>query len=609
MGKSSRSSLKKKRSKKSSQARKGKTNNINSRRYKSKRAHRLQDSLSYSSDNDSRRLLSVSSFSSEDGLTSRWSRSRTRKDVKGSKKRARRRSSSYEIIEDPSRVRKRKGSKRPNDFEVRKKGHLMKMVKRDDSVSSAISGSRSCSTCRSGSISSSDDREHVRRRDRTGRKEKGRRKVEKVKSGLRKRKYSSRSCSPCSQQSEGNHNLSEERVTGEINSRRLRSVITVIGRGFEERESYDEEHKEEMVYDQDDYPSSRSNDSNDVGSMKELAQCSTVASGKKELIEDEKLEAVVYNIRSTKFLEVNKDNDGYFNGSISGCDMTVKNYVVKEKKGEVSGAVGSLYGGDLESILRQRALENLRRFRGGIPTDSKTPSIQKYISDSIGQPPSPANASLNQIKPLKVDRVRLAATQGVERIDTAIVQKDSTNSHQNDEKMSDGKDGAKVSGSTKQGVCPPHLLAGNPKKTIDGNVVNNTNKLRLPPSVWRRELSNIPSIPKKVPVSHEPLQVKLVNEGSVDKRNAETAQTVMPPSGNSNAVNNAFGTASGESSSCLKSNSGDISSHKIQDEPKEGPRFEQKKMSVMRGGEMVEVSYEVYIPKRTPALARRQLKR
>ncbi|KAF9611460.1 hypothetical protein IFM89_032430 [Coptis chinensis] len=40
-----------------------------------------------------------------------------------------------------------------------------------------------------------------------------------------------------------------------------------------------------------------------------------------------------------------------------------------------------------------------------------------------------------------------------------------------------------------------------------------------------------------------------------------------------------------------------------------GSEFEQKTMSVMRGGEMVQVSYKVYIPKKTPALAKRQLKR
>ncbi|CAI9295073.1 unnamed protein product [Lactuca saligna] len=41
----------------------------------------------------------------------------------------------------------------------------------------------------------------------------------------------------------------------------------------------------------------------------------------------------------------------------------------------------------------------------------------------------------------------------------------------------------------------------------------------------------------------------------------------------------------------------------------EASQFEKKTMSVMRGGEMVQVSYKVYIPNRAPALARRQLKR
>jgi len=37
--------------------------------------------------------------------------------------------------------------------------------------------------------------------------------------------------------------------------------------------------------------------------------------------------------------------------------------------------------------------------------------------------------------------------------------------------------------------------------------------------------------------------------------------------------------------------------------------FQQKTMSVMRGGEMVQVSYKVYIPQRAATLAKRQLKR
>ncbi|KAK1280402.1 hypothetical protein QJS04_geneDACA014277 [Acorus gramineus] len=44
-------------------------------------------------------------------------------------------------------------------------------------------------------------------------------------------------------------------------------------------------------------------------------------------------------------------------------------------------------------------------------------------------------------------------------------------------------------------------------------------------------------------------------------------------------------------------------------ETKDGSEFQQKTMSVMRGGEAVQVSYKVYIPKKAPALARRQLQR
>ncbi|EPS60612.1 hypothetical protein M569_14190 [Genlisea aurea] len=44
------------------------------------------------------------------------------------------------------------------------------------------------------------------------------------------------------------------------------------------------------------------------------------------------------------------------------------------------------------------------------------------------------------------------------------------------------------------------------------------------------------------------------------------------------------------------------------DKAKDGSQFQEKTMAVMRGGEMVEVSYKVYIPKNARSLGRRQLK-
>ena len=119
--------------------------------------------------------MSVSSSSSEDDYRSRKSRSRNRKDVKGGKKRARRRSSSRESSEVSPRVKKRKGWRRDADYQKRKRTVKKKKSRRDVSVSS-----RSCSTCRSGS----DEIGYEKRRGRLERKEKGGRRLKEEAKGV-----------------------------------------------------------------------------------------------------------------------------------------------------------------------------------------------------------------------------------------------------------------------------------------------------------------------------------------------------------------------------------------------------------------------------------------
>ncbi|XP_058001479.1 uncharacterized protein LOC110666283 isoform X2 [Hevea brasiliensis] len=94
-------------------------------------------------------------------------------------------------------------------------------------------------------------------------------------------------------------------------------------------------------------------------------------------------------------------------------------------------------------------------------------------------------------------------------------------------------------------------------------------------------------------------------EGLQLEKKAVSSVTTMKGSGHCDAVNNASCSTSAEPSSHLASEARDISSNKVQDDGKESSQLEQETMSVMRGGEMVQVSYKVYIPKKAPALARR----
>ncbi|GMY31870.1 micronuclear linker histone polyprotein [Fagus crenata] len=682
MGKSS-SSYKKKRSKNSSQVRTRKSSKSKSRskKYnKSKKLRRHDDSLSFSDNDDSRGSASVSCSGSQDDSRSRRARSRTRKDVKGSKKRTQRRSYSCESSEEGKKrsrgrsrqhesskesphVRKRIGSKRKESSEVGRKTQKKKKPRREASVSSVSRGSScSCSSCQVGSTRNHES-EFERHRGRSERKEKEKRKVEKVKSGTKRIRYRSRSGSSCSRSSENNEYWSEENKTGENNFNRLRSVITVREEENEDSVSNKDEHKEEIVYDNDDYPSCRSNDSNDGGYKRELYHQSNVASEKKMRVDNEKEEEpVISNTRTTEITESGKDFEGQYPSS-SGVG---RNDVVKGKVAEVSGRVD---GDDLESILRQRALENLIRFRGGLQKNANTPASKKDKNDGDVKQPSTAKSELVQIKFPKDDGAKIihtkspkeddaelqVATQEVREIRVPALRRASNLNLQNDEKTPEN--GGNKSGSAKQEyACAPAqvAVADKPHEKVNSAISSVITRPKLGMPIARHNSfkthTTLEQTPAEVSVADKPHEKVNSAVGSVITRPkfgtplarhnsfkthttleqtpapeeyhqanlsgsalvksaAETAQIVSPSSNNSNEdVKNASGSAAAESS-CVKSILTESGSNKPQDGTAEGSQFEQKTMTVMRGGEMVQVSYKVYIPKKVPALARRQLKR
>ncbi|XP_022735199.1 uncharacterized protein DDB_G0287625-like isoform X1 [Durio zibethinus] len=708
MGKSS--SLKKKRSKNSSQSQMRKRNKVKSRRSKSKKLRcRHDDSISCSDDSDLRSMVSVSSSSSEDDYGSRRSRSRNRKVVKGGKKRARTRSSSRESSEDSPYVKKRSRSR---GDDKRKRTGKRKKSMRDLSVSSRSSGSLSCSTCWSGS----DEIGYETRRGRSERKEKDRRRLEKDKTGSKRSKDRSRSCS-YSRYNEGNDNTIELRVMEESNSRRLKSVITAVKHEKESSRELNTDEPKEEVYDYDDYPSCRSNDSNDGCSRRELPQHSHVVSKTKRSLDDEKGE--VSNIRTNNVEESGKDGKPRYDA-------------LREKR-KVSSP---LNGDDMESILRQRALENLRKFRGGLQTNINPPITQNDKNDDDVKTPSSADTDLFQITVPKGDDSRVVmANQVSQPIRQHPVRIDSTNLPKNDRNTSYLNDVGKYSGTVGSEVASPPALvvpAGVPRVEFNTAINTASNKSKLVMSQARLEATDTCITQKKEAAAQEPSQAKLVTKTSVNEGGLKTAQTVKPPEDNAASVSNrpksvkwqirsrtrleapntrttqkqeaaaqepsktkssvneggletaqtvkpheynaasvsnrpksvksqirqespnTYTTQKQESAqaklvtessvnegsletahtvnppecgnsggkvndthdsafnkpfSSSISTAGGISSDKLEDETNDGSQFQQKTMSVMRGGEMVQVSYQVYIPKRAAALARRQLKR
>ena len=511
------------------------------------------------------------SFSSDDDSRSRRARSPARKDAKGSKKRARRRSYSHDSSEDSPRRKKRKSAKK-ND----KKTHLRKKPRRNASVSSRSSASFRCSTCPSESING-DEIESKRHRGTPGKRNRDESGTNKVESGTKEASNRSLSCSLRSQRSESGDCRSEEKVTYENNTRRLRSVVTVAEENEHGRWMDTDAHKEEITYD-DDYPSCRSNDSNDGGGKRELDDRLDVAFEKRREVESGKEEeAYVSNVLimdlkdSRNILEKDcaRQDDGI---GITGS--------VNEYKDEVSGAISSLPGEDLESILRQRALENLKRFKGKHQRISAVTTNQEDKTDIDLKQPSTAKVELVQIESPRESGARVVVAKSseedvAERVDATQSVEEANGpqervsilSSQNLEKEPDRVNSGSEFISAKQDVaCPIEQVAV-------GRKVKTTASLYKPNSTsptLRGHLLKAHQTLKQEPASQEPPgEGLLASVSNVDKGASGIAQTV-PQSSNGNE---------------------DIehSSDKQQDEATDASQFEQKTMSVMRGSEMVQV--------------------
>lgn len=564
---------------------------VKSKKSKSKKLrHRQDDSVSYSDDSDSTSTASISSSSSEDDYKSRRSQYRNGKDMKGKKKRARRLSSSRETSENSPCVKKRGGS--------RKRTSKTKKSTRDVSMSSRSSRSLSCSTC----PGDSDESGFGKRKGRSERREKYGR-SEKVKGGNKRSKGRSRSCSSCSRYNEGSDHSIEERVMEESNLRRLKSVITVVKRENESSRELIADEPKEDVYDYDDYPSCRSNDSNDGCNRGELQQYPHAVSETKRPPDDEQVE--VSNVRTSSIEEIN-----------------------------VSNATDCLNGDDIELILRQRALENLKRFRGGLQKNITPPITPNDNSAADVKTLSSVNTDSFQITAPKADDGRVVIMSQVsQQIRQSPVRRDSSALPKNDRNtphMSDGK----YSETVGSDLAPPSAWV------VSTSVP--TNKPKLVMSQTGLEAPNTHTTRKQEAAAQEPCQAKLVTDSNVDEGGLETTQTIKPTEENaasfsnrpksvklragqepsystqkqdSAALESSQGKSVTESSvndsssqsvnphecgnpgskvndTCDKpTSSGNISSVKQEDETKDGSQFQQKTMSVMRGGEMVQVRF------------------
>ncbi|KAL0545831.1 hypothetical protein IC582_015727 [Cucumis melo] len=558
MGKAS-SSRKKERSKTSSSQR-SRRKSKSSRKLKSKKQRYRHDSPSCS-DTDFESSTSVPSSSSEDDKKVRRSRSKTRKNVKPSKKRFKKQSHDRQSRECSPNPRKRKHSKRNDRREVNKANKK----KRRRDVSVGHSDSLSCSTCGNGTTTSNES-EVVRRRGRFA-KRKGN--MRKTGSG----RYMSKSRSPCSLHSEGSdyQNEVDDDSYVEKNFRRLRSIIVVVGEENKLKTFVGNEQQEEVTNQlSDDHPSSGEMDSKDATGKRGLDYVVT----KEALVVENEKEVDVPNYRNSMVV---KDGGVQNEGSNKNHGGVTNDHSSDEIKNGCSDNTDSINCIDLESMLRQRALENLRKFKGASPRNVETIANCKVDHNNAAkQLRSPVSDSVHVTSPknnAEINSKRFSRQGGGNAINSMILK-------ENGVKSMDAIDSAVA--TMHDPVYSSQNLALRPEPKVD-------------------------SLIKQTSAAQESVQTK---PSISDVGVGETAQTQTQMRNNDDLnIRNGLGSSAYEPSSSLNSISGEDSLNMSNQESGESSQFEQKTMSVMRGGEMVQVNYKVYIPKRAPALTRRQLKR
>ncbi|KAK9674131.1 hypothetical protein RND81_12G213000 [Saponaria officinalis] len=557
---------------------------------------------------------SVSCRSSEDDYKSRRrARSRDRKDRKARKKRAKRhRSVSVSSEDDSHRVKKRKRSKTSKDIVSRKKRHGKKR-KRSPSVSSLSGRSKSRS---SSEFSDGSEREFVRKDGKERkRREKGKEKTvskrtEKGKEmSERKSRPRSRSCSPRSLRSESHSYGSEDRVVEENKPKRLKSVI-VVAHNEEEaeiRESNWDGNKAEIVFEHDDYPS-RSNDSNDGVSKREASSfLHDVNSGKQTTLDDLDTRIVPSDVHISEITESQR-----LVGEKSE-EINVSNKFgsgVNDRGTEASSDTAGSNCDDLAAVLRQKALENFLKRQGKSFTNN---SVEKKRD---------LNSELNSSSSLTTDQVQQASDTHSAFKPVPKLGKGTTDVPS----LTKGKDTSLP--RRVLGISRPAEKYTAPSGFTDSRTKSSPSTPRKEflgaKNTWRRQVVSQESSPlnpaetigkdsKQKVVSADSslpnISTPKNDIGKDSKRqitSAEVSQRKLSVAEDSIVIpEKVEGDIASQQPSSMVGNSSNEKSNEADGDS----QFQQKTMSVMRGGEMVQVSYKVYIPNKPPALARRQLKR
>ncbi|KAI3936912.1 hypothetical protein MKW92_046486 [Papaver armeniacum] len=672
---------------------------------KLKKLHHRDASPSYS-DDSLRSKDSVSVSSSDSEMEYRRSRSRTRKEEKGAiEKRVRRDSLSNEdSMEFPkkkqrskrsedrkSSPRRRKSSsykssKKDRSGERKKsnhKKHASGKSRREKSVDSMRSNSRSLSSPRGGSSSGRSEVKETKSKRNSGKMSHGR---ENSRSRSR-----SRSCSSFSGHSLENRYCSEDKYSYENYRGRLRSVaIANETSEVDGRDYLKEENKADIIQAYDDCPSSRSNDSLD-GDRKKNTSGHAYVDFKKRSKEDPKMFETAVAIDNSEGNEsktiVRQKAVEKFEAS-TGIDVSEGNdfeSVLRKKaleKFEASVLRKSPEADDLEAILRQKALENLKKFRGGLQADKKavgdqideSENVAKYLSNedtfstnlhreavkvtksketapqvtksatmssteskpvtystkSVGDQADKSDGVANRPSTEKVDVVTrtsllkeadkvAGSKETVSRVaKTSMESKYATSkddcqipdkNHIKHESRDQTSTSHVVPGAGNSSLS--QMVAGKATQNSNASIELTINQTKLNTSRTRIVSPSDHPIDNQTPIAQNSPATKVVQPEHIEVKKIDEIPRGADVVSSAHMAEHSENCESGphKASSCVTPMSEKQESKESGDVIKGSSQFEQKTMSVMRGGELVQVSYKVYIPNKPPALARRKLNR
>ncbi|KAL5972548.1 hypothetical protein ACLOJK_039352, partial [Asimina triloba] len=560
---------------------------------KSKKRRHPVASVSYSdSDWRSGSSPSISSSSSDESYRARRM-TRPRDYTKRNSKRSRRSSSSSsEGRVSVPRHHKRKGESKWSTKLDKRKKPIKK--KRKNACSPGSDSSKSCSTCRDLNSSGIEDSEIERSRRSVVRKVNIRGRSH-HKENSRKRKYHSRSrsSSSCSGCSRGSHGRDNVRLVEKSFPRRLESVITIF-RDSENGQGKDED-KADIIPAHDDCPS-RSNDSYEGAAKRDNEPQHFDHSGQYALE------------------KVRPENEGMkYKDGVAGAQPGQRDCPFSEKNNCVSETP------DLEHLLRQKALENFKRFRDGLAC-SKPCGVENggdgvlresTVESSQTRDKKSGMASLDGRLTVDLGNHGCIRSRHVSESKT-VVNPLPVGSHNSAEDINFiGVNSKTIESSLtlrSDSVCNKsihrQMHSGKPEKAANDAInVATTACLNENQHSRNGELALNESSNKQSE------QLSGIKDVLLEKVAGISSTTATPRSMQGMGVKKSDASGSLLSPHHESKVTDHASTETLAEEVKDGSQYEQKTMSVMRGGEMVQVSYKVYIPKKPPALARRQLRR